>query len=58
MDKETLKDYLRHVVDILDILRGLIALPFLFALGLLTIPVIILSTVIDFLIGDLEDVYE
>lgn len=36
----------------IDILRGLIAIPFLFALGLLTIPVIILSTVIDFLLGD------
>ena len=42
----------------IDILRGLVAIPFLFALGLLTIPVIILSTVIDFLLGDEDDVYE
>lgn len=42
----------------IDVLRGLVALPFIFALGLLTIPVIVLSTVIDFLLGDVEDVYE
>ena len=42
----------------IDILRGLVALPFIFTLGLLTIPVIILTTIIDFLIGDVEDVYE
>lgn len=38
----------------IDILRGLIALPLLFVFGLLAIPMIILDVVLNFLIGDVE----
>ena len=38
----------------IDILRGLIALPLLFVYGLLTIPMTILDVVLNFLIGDIE----
>lgn len=38
----------------IDILKGLIALPFLFVFGLLAIPMTILDIVLNFLIGDIE----
>lgn len=37
-----------------DILKGLIALPFLFVFGVLAIPMTILDTILNFLIGDIE----
>lgn len=42
----------------IDILRGLIAIPFIFVYGLLAIPMDILTIVIEFLTGDVDDVYE
>lgn len=52
MDKETLKDYLRAVFNVI---RGLIAIPFIFVYGLLAIPIDILTIVIEILTGDVDD---
>lgn len=53
MDKETLKDYLK---DVFNVIRGLVAIPFIFVYGLLALPMDILTIVIEFLTGDVEDV--
>lgn len=52
MSKETLKDYLRAVFNVI---RGLVAIPFMFVYGLLAIPMDILTIIIEFLTGDVED---
>ena len=48
MNKETLR-------AVFDVLRGLVAIPFIFVYGLLAIPMDILTIAIEILTGDVDD---